>query len=219
MSKRSYRRLALVAGAALAVGSMAPAMAARVDSSAGGSATVDLSGLAGSLPSITGLAPIGTVTTVAGTALGIVQGAPTMAQSAVNNVVTTALGLVNGLPVGGNLLSVDAADNANVGVNVLGTGVAVTGVSATAAGLASGVTAVPGAVVGTALQTAGPVVGTAVGTVGTVVGIAQSVPGSVIGTANGLLTGGLGGLGILNILGGSSVSGNTSVSAGLLGSI
>ena len=41
MSKRSHRRLAVVAGAALAIGSMAPAMAQRVDVS--GVADVDVS--------------------------------------------------------------------------------------------------------------------------------------------------------------------------------
>ena len=38
MSKRSFRRLAVVAGAALAVGSMAPAMASRIDAGAGAGA-------------------------------------------------------------------------------------------------------------------------------------------------------------------------------------
>lgn len=45
MSKRSYRRLAVVAGAALAVGSMAPALAARVDADADVVVPVDVVGV------------------------------------------------------------------------------------------------------------------------------------------------------------------------------
>jgi hypothetical protein len=55
VSKRSYRRLAVVAGAALACGTMAPAMAARVSAGEGAGATasvntVDISDVTGLLP-------------------------------------------------------------------------------------------------------------------------------------------------------------------------
>ena len=213
MSKRSYRRLALVAGAALAVGSMAPALAANVNAGGSGSASVDLSGVAGSLPSITSLVPTGLIGTVTGTALSTVQGAPTMVVSDVSGLMSGVLGVTGGLTGGNSIASVNVAGTDSVGASVLGTGVAVTGATGTAAGLSGGVAGLPTAVLGTALGTAGPVVGTAFGVVNTATGLVQSVPGTALGTASGLLGNGLG------ILGGASASGNVNVLAGLMGSL
>jgi hypothetical protein len=76
VSKRSFRRLAVVAGAALAVGSMAPAMAARIDAGAGAGAgaSVDPSALitdiTGTLPSTLPVA-VPTYTQVNGTVFGL----------------------------------------------------------------------------------------------------------------------------------------------------
>ena len=58
MSKRSFRRLAVVAGAALAVGSMAPAMAVRVDAGAGAAAEVDPTMVVNDVVNITGICVI-----------------------------------------------------------------------------------------------------------------------------------------------------------------
>jgi len=188
-------------------------MAAGIGAGGSGSATVDLSGVTGSLPSINGLVPTALINSVTGTAVNTVQGAPTMVLTDVSNLMSGVLGLAGGLTGGSSLASVNVAGTSSVGANVLGTGVAVTGVTDTATGLTSGVVGLPTGVVGTALSAAGPVVGTAFGVVNTATGLVQSVPGTALGTAGGLLTNGLG------ILGGSSASGNVNVLASLMGSL
>jgi hypothetical protein len=209
VSKRSYRRLALVAGTALAVGSMAPALAANVSAGGSGSASVDLSGVTGNLPSINSLVPMGLIGTITGSAVTTVQGAPAMVLTDVNSLMSGVLGLVPS----GSIASVDVAGNSDLAANVLGTGVAVTGVADSTAGLTSGLAAAPGAIVGTAVTAANPVVGTALNVANTAVGIATSAPGIATSTAGGLLNSGLG------LLGGSSASGNVNVLASLMGTL
>lgn len=58
MSKRSYRRIAVVAGAALAIGSMAPAMAARIDADAGAELEADPTMVISDVVNITDALPI-----------------------------------------------------------------------------------------------------------------------------------------------------------------
>jgi hypothetical protein len=216
VSKRSYRRLAAVTGAALAVGAMAPAMAARVDANGTTSANVDATDVTHGLPSVSTLVPTALVAGVAGTALSTVQNTQGMALTDVNHLMTGILGITGGLTNGGSLLGVNVAGNANTSANVLGAGVAVNGVGTAAAGIAGivgGVAGAPSQVVGTALGVASPVVGTVLGLTNTASGLAQTVPGTILGTGGGLLDGGLG------ILGGSSVSGNVNVLASLMGAL
>jgi len=123
VSKRSYRRLAVVAGAALAVGSMAPAMAAHVGGNADGAATVgvetiDVSNVIGDVQDAN-LLPLGTVFSTAGTARTLVRGTALLALSDVQNIVGDAMCLA-GSGVGA-ALSVDATAlaSANVGLGGL----------------------------------------------------------------------------------------------------
>ncbi|MEW6471894.1 MAG: hypothetical protein AB1679_06465 [Actinomycetota bacterium] len=113
MSKRSYRRLAVVAGAALALGSMAPAMAQRsnggdADADADASVEVtlpDLSDLGLSLGDLSGLVSVGNIAA--------------LNNLAINDV--TAIVNVLGLNVGD--ISADVLDTVNVGditANALG---------------------------------------------------------------------------------------------------
>ena len=216
MSKRSYRRLAAVTGAALAVGSMAPAMAARVDANGTTSANVDATDATNGLPSVSTLVPTALIASVTGTAFGTAQDAPAMVLTDVNHLMSGILGITGGITDGGSVLSADVAGNADTSVNVLGAGVGVNGVATSAAGIAGivgGAAGAPSQVVGTALGVASPVVGTALGLTNTAVGLASSAPGIVLGTGSGLLSGGLG------ILGGSSVSGNVNVLASLMGAL
>ena len=57
MSKRSYRRLAAVTGAALAIGAMAPALAAQVGASVSADPSPQVTDVTGLLPSTSGLLP------------------------------------------------------------------------------------------------------------------------------------------------------------------
>jgi len=213
VSKRSYRRLALVAGAAMAAGSMAPALAANVNAGGSSSASVDLSGVTPGLPSVGGLVPTQFVGGLTGMAIGTVQSAPAMVVTGVSGLMNGALGIAGGLT--NPATSLDVAGNADLGLNALSAGVAVNGVADAASGLVDGVVAAPGAVVGTARGVAGPIVGTAVGVAGTAVGMAQSAPGIALGPAGGLLNGGL--LGSLTDVLGGSVQG--SLGANLAGSL
>jgi hypothetical protein len=209
VSKRNFRRLAVVAGAAVAVGSMAPAMAASVSGGSDGSATVDISGV--TAPTLPTVLPAGFVDGLTGTALTTAQAAPGMALTDVNNLMADAFG------IGGDLLASGLpAASLNAGANASSGG--------SAGGSASGSVTIPLDAVGTAtdgsgvladdaLGAAAPVVGTALGMADTAVGLAQSAPGIALETAGGLLSGGLG------ILDGSSASGNVNVLASLMGSI
>jgi hypothetical protein len=223
VSKRSYRRLAVVAGAALAVGSMAPAMAVRVSTSEVGAAAVsvdtldvsDVTGLLPNLPLGTGLG-LGTVTGIAGSVVATATGLPSF-------VVPTALGLAgDALCIPTGLLG--TALDANVGV-LAGLNVGLGGVSggAGAAGLASLPVAAVGTVtgctfnlVGDALGTVGavqaaasPIVATGLGVAGGVVTTATSLPGVVLGLPSQVF--GLGSL--LNV----TAAGNVGLGAALVG--
>lgn len=86
MSKRSFRRLAVVAGAALAIGSMAPAMAVRVDADA----EVDTDAVITDVVNITDALPIPAVP-----ALPALPALPSITQ--VNGTILTTGVLANGL--------------------------------------------------------------------------------------------------------------------------
>jgi hypothetical protein len=94
VSKRTHRRLAVVAGAALALGSMAPALAARVDGNA--EATVDLDSLLGDVNgSALGLDGLLDLEILAGV-LGTVQSVPAALLVDVTSLPTTVLGTAFG---------------------------------------------------------------------------------------------------------------------------
>lgn len=225
MSKRSYRRLAVVAGAALAVGSMAPAMAVRISTEDGAAASVsadtvdvdsitsllDLNGSEGGL----GLG-LGAVAGVAGSVVTTVGGLP-------HFVVPTALGLADDalcIPTG----LVGTALDAEVGV-LAGLHVGLGGIAGGAGAL--GLVNVPVAAVGTVadcafdlvgdtLHTVGavkaaatPVVSAGVGVAAGVVATATGVPGLVLGLPGHVM--GLGDLLSVN------ASGNASLGAALVG--
>ena len=132
MSKRSHRRLAVVAGAALAIGSMAPALAVRVDGNA--DATVDLEALLGDVNGealgLDGLLDLNIVADV----LTTVQAVPAAVLSDVSALPTTVLGTAFG--------AVDIATQVSAGVVAtaldLETVGAVTGTVGSVAAIATG---------------------------------------------------------------------------------
>ena len=205
MSKRSSRRLAVVAGAALALGSMAPALAVRVDANGDTDASVDLSGLA--LPSAGSLIPGALITDLTGTASGTVEDVQGLALSTAGGLQGDVEALVAGLLGAASGLSVDIDANANA--NGGGATVDISGVG-NAGGILGAVPA-PGDVVGGALGLATPVAGLGLGLADTAVDVAGDAPGLVLGTAGGLLGTGLG------LIDGASVSGDVNVIASLLG--
>jgi hypothetical protein len=221
VSKRSYRRLAVVAGAALAVGSMAPAMAARVSTSEVGTAavsvdTVDASDVTGLLPGLPLGSGLGLATGVAGSVVATATGLPSIVVPTALNLADDALCIPTGL--------VGTALDANVGVlAALNVGLGgVTG-GAGAAGLVNLPVAAVGTVtgctfdlagdalgtVGAARAAAAPIVATGLGVAGGVVAPATSLPGTVHGLPGGLM--GLGDLLSIN------ASGNASLGAALVG--
>ena len=221
MSKRSYRRLAVFAGAAFAIGSMAPAMAAReVEANASGSASVDpnlnLDDLTGSaLPlDLDGL--LTTATDLTTLAQGRVEAITGAVESDVTGLLDTAVNLP-GLLLGGSstpLATVGANGSILGAVNVLGSA----GVSAPL-GAVGVLTGAPTALLGTVmnLETLAEVqntvgLATEIAT-GAVDGASVTdLPDTVIGLVpGGLLDGGL--EGILGLAGGGSVN----VVASLLG--
>jgi hypothetical protein len=120
VSKRSFRRLAVVAGAALAVGSMAPAMAVRIDAGAGAEAEIDPTMVVNDVVNITDALPLpglsalpiptytqlnGTVITVAGIGAGTALAGGGLGAGIVDNVLDHATLL--GLGLGGSLLGAD----------------------------------------------------------------------------------------------------------------
>jgi hypothetical protein len=190
VSKRSYRRLAAVVGAALAVGTMAPAMAARVvgaDSADAGVSvnTIDITDVTGMLPlgqqDLGGLG-LGSVTGIADGLLTTATGAPQLVLGTALGVAQSALCIPTGL-VGTALgTSIDAVANLHVGLGSLGAG----------AGVGS-LLGVPFAAVGTVTNCALGLVDTALTTVGTVQATAApiittglDVVGGVAATATGL---------------------------------
>ena len=223
MSKRSYRRLAVLAGTALAVGSMAPAMAARVvdvDADADVAVeTLDVTDV--SLPQLNQIIPGGLVTGIAGSLLATVgdvrdSSVPVLlgdvrnivgdAQCAANVAVGASLGLglegVADLTVGLGGLGLSAEALAGLAgapfAIVDGLGDCVRSLAGHALGTAGHVRAIAGGVTSTAVTTA-------IGTVGVV----RGVPGTVLTTVGGL-TPALGS--ILNL----HVEGNANVTASML---
>ena len=225
MSKRSYRRLAVVAGAALAVGSMAPAMALRVNTADAARAAVavdtvdvsditsllDLNGSQGGL----GLG-LGAVAGVAGSVVATATGLPSIVLPTAFDLADDALCIPTGL--------VGTALDAEVGV-LAGLHVGLGGIAGGAGG--AGLVNLPVAAVGTVTGCAFNLVGDALQTVGTVqataapivtagLGVAagavatvSGVPGIVLGLPGQVM--GLGNL--LNV----SASGNATLGAALVG--
>ena len=220
MSKRSYRRLAVVTGAALALGSMAPAVALRVDTAdaAGVSVeTLDITDVTGSLP-VNQLLPTNLVFATAGSLFTTVQAAPGMVIADVQDIVGDALCIPTG--VAGAALGLTAGAGAGGGVGLGGVNLALAGVASAPIALVGGGASCAGALVGDVLGTvggvqaiAGSVAGTATVVAGTVVGSATTLVPTVVTTAGGLLNpaGPLGS--ILNV----QAAGSASVLASLLG--
>ena len=210
MSKRSYRRLAAVTGAALAIGAMAPAMAARVDTNGNASVSadsLDITDVTGALPPVA--VPTTLVTTLAGSLMGTAHSAQTLARADVHNLVGDALGLTGGIldagigagatgvvnaGLGG--ATVNAAGIVNAPIDVLGA-VGSSGIVGDSLGAATGMA---GLAVPVALQTAGVATSTAFSTVGTVTSLPAGLGGvlsAVLGTsasANVGLLAGVGGI-------------------------
>jgi hypothetical protein len=208
VSKRSFRRLAVVAGAALAAGSMTPAMAAITVGGAGaGAATAAVTVPA--LPSAGTLVPTGLLTGAGTFAFSSVEQAGALAFTQVNGLRTDVSSIVGDLlgAATGVTASVNAGATASTGgINVAGLG----GVSGT--GDLLGVLPQPGDILDGAQGTVGDVtdlgVGTAFGAVGLVMG-----QNGVLSTAGGLVGTGLG------VVNGLGVSANASAVAGLIGSL
>lgn len=207
MSKRSNRRLAVVAGAALALGSVAPALAAHVD--VNGTATVDASSV--TVPSaddLAGLVDTGLITDLgdiafetADDAQGLALAEVALLQGEVEGIAGDLLGVVSGLSV-----DVDANANASGGGASLG----VSGVTGGTSGVL-GLVPTSGDVVDKAFVLADPVVDTAFAMTTTAAGLAQGAPARVFGAAGGLLGTGL------DLLDGVSASGEVNVVASLMG--
>ena len=182
MSQRSYRRLAVVAGAALAVGSMAPAMAVRVSSSNVGEAavsvdTLGVSDVTGLLPNLPLGSSLGAVTGIAGSAVATASGLPSF-------VIPTAFGLAgDALCVPTGLLG--TALDANVGV-LAGLNVGLGGIAGGASG--AGLVNLPVAAVGTVTGCTFDLVGDALGTVGAVQAAAAPIVATGLGVAGGVVT-------------------------------
>ncbi|HEY4408764.1 MAG TPA: hypothetical protein VGO87_02705 [Acidimicrobiia bacterium] len=209
MSKRSYRRLAVVTGAALAVGTMAPALAAHVTADGSSAVSVDSIGVTdvtNALPAV-GL-PLGTVSTLAGSLVTTATAVPTLALYDVSNIAGDAVGLGGGLLSGGLTagltgaaaaslggVAVSAAGIVNAPFDVLGT-VSSSGLVDDTLGAAHGV---GGLAVPVALGAVSTVTSTAFGAVGTV----TSLPGAATG--------------ILSAVMGTSASANVGLLAGVGG--
>jgi len=118
VSKRSYRRLALVAGAALAVGAVAPAAMASVSINADGTSAATVGLTLPTLPSLTDLPGVGmgAVSTVNDLALGDVVGIAN-----VLNLSGLSANVLNAADSNlGNVIAAVNANAANVFANVGG---------------------------------------------------------------------------------------------------
>jgi hypothetical protein len=213
VSKRSFRRLAAVTGAALAIGSMAPAIAAQVttDNSADVAVTPNLSAV--SLPGLTSLVPAGLVpTALVANIAGSLLGTPGLVLTDVSNIAGHGLavpGAVLGTALGSTLTA-----NAGVVAGLGGVGIGGGGLLSTPAGILG----ITGPLVGDALTTVGHVAapaqmaaGSALGVVSTLPATVTSLPGTVL-SLPGFITGS----GLTGILG---VTGNANVLAGLMGTL
>jgi hypothetical protein len=195
VSKRSYRRLAVVAGAALAVGSMAPAMAVRVNATGAGTAgaeveTIDVGNVLGSVQS-----NIALPTNLATNAIGGLQ---TTVNRATPVLLADIFGLLDNVEcVADAGLTATAALNARVlgavGIGLGGVSLNVAGLAAAPVEVAVGATECLGGLqsdvfttVGDVRGAANAVGGIATGTARGAVAYAGSLPGAVINTVSPL---------------------------------
>ena len=123
MSKRSFRRLAVVAGAALAVGSMAPALAVRIDAGAGAEAEIDPTMVVNDVVNITGALPLPELSDANGLVDNVLDHATLLGLGLGGSLLGADCGLVavascNTTPVVDADIPVNAA-----GLNVLGGGI------------------------------------------------------------------------------------------------
>ena len=204
MSKRSYRRLAVVAGAALAVGSMAPAMAAQVGSNNTAGAgveveTINVGSLLGSVQQNQQLSP----TALLGAVTGVQTLATTKAAVLSSDVLATGLHAVSGVQciVGAGTEAVlgltalaSAGAEAHVGLGSLGLGLDGLAVLGSPVVLVGDATECLGQVRSDVFKTVDDVKGTATAVAGVATGTAMSavamaggLPGSVMTTASPLL--------------------------------
>ena len=209
MSKRSYRRLAVVAGAALAVGSMAPAMAVRVDATGSGDVDVDVSDLAVPAVDAESLIPSAFLADVSDFALDTVFGAQDLVGDTVAGVQTDVDGLVSSLLGAASDPSLDASAVVVANAGPGGASVTVSGLAVGPDADLLGLVPDPGTAVAGVEDTLSPVVdfglGTAAGAMG-LVGDAQGLAGGLLGTGLGLVDG-------------ASLSGNANIVAALLASL
>lgn len=203
MSKRSFRRLAAVTGAALAIGSMAPALAAHVSSGGSTSASVDTIGVTDvtdALPpvNVSPSAILGTAGSLAGPVIGAAQAAPGVVVPGALTIVGDAVGLGTGLlgttlsaaatgtvTAGLGGVSADLGSDASSPVDILGS-LGSGNIVGDSLGLAGGVA---GLALPAALQTAGTVQTTAGSALGTVTSLPAGLSGvlnSVLGTSANL---------------------------------
>jgi hypothetical protein len=213
VSKRSFRRLAAVTGAALAIGSMAPAMAARVSSDSSADVAVNPSLSAVSIPGLTSLVPAGLLpTTMVANIAGSLLATPGLVLTDVQNIAGHAIavpGTVLGTALGSTLTA-----NGGVVAGLGGVGVGASGVLSTPAGILG----ITGPLVGDALTTVGHVAAPAQMAAGGALGAVSTLPatvGSLPGTALSL-PGVITGSGLTGILG---ITGNANVLASVMGTL
>lgn len=217
MSQRSFRRLAAVTGAALAIGSMAPALAAHVATSGDADVAVTPNPSAASVPAITGLLPTGLVpTALVGNIAGSLLATPGFVLADSTHLVGDVLAVPTGLV--GTVFGTTLNANAGVIAGLGGVSVGANGLLGAPTGIVGGVLGSSGPLVGDALTTVGHVAGPAQMVAGTGLGLVSTLPGTVgslPGTALGL-PGVITGSGLTGILG---ISGNANVLAGVMGSL
>lgn len=180
MSKRSYRRLAAVAGTALALGSMAPAMALRLGAEGTGDVnieTIDVTDVIGGVQS-SNLIPTGALLTTVGSVRTLATGTAFLAITDVQNIVGGALGSARCL--------VGAGTDAAFGLVAAATADAGLGVGLGGIGLGLEVGAIVGAplaLVGNATTCLAPLQTAAMSTVAHVQGAATAAGTLVTSTA------------------------------------
>lgn len=197
MSKRSYRRLAVVAGAALAVGSMAPAMAVRVDGAgvAGANASVETVDVNDLLPQSVNI-PLPGTAFIGGTLHEVksdLHTAKTLLVGDVHDIVSAALGCTD---LGVNAVGgVSAAVLANATVGTGGLNGAVRALVNAPVFVATdglfecldGVKVAVGDTVSDAKLAVGNVAGTATVAATTAAAYATTLPSAVLNTAGGII--------------------------------
>jgi hypothetical protein len=194
VSKRSYRRLAVVAGAALAVGSMTPALAAQVSVSGDGDASVDVSGL--TIPSTETLIPEALIADAQTFALDTVFGAKDLAEATVeglqSKVETDVESIVEKLFSATSSLSLTVQAGANANAGSGGATVSVSGVAVGGADVL-GLVPDPGTALTGVQDHLTPLVEFGTSTVDGALLLADEAKAAVVGTGTGLLGTGLDG--------------------------